>query len=78
MAITSTTISPRAFTELQAARYIGMSRSFLARSRMEGEREHRTPGPHFIKIGRSVRYLRGDLDQWLLQHRRLEFLDQAV
>ncbi len=55
----------RALTELEAAKYIGMSRSYLAQARMDGERANRTPAPPFIKIGRSVRYLREDLDRWL-------------
>jgi predicted DNA-binding transcriptional regulator AlpA len=32
---------------------------------MEGNRGNRTPAPPFIKIGRSVRYLKEDLDSWL-------------
>lgn len=55
----------RALSEKQAANYIGMSRSYLAQARMEGARKNRTPAPPFIKIGKSVRYLREDLDQWL-------------
>ncbi len=68
----------RALTEIQAAKYIGMSRSYLAQSRMEGNRDNRTPAPPFIKIGRSVRYLREDLDLWLDQFCKLEHLGQAV
>jgi hypothetical protein len=56
-------------TEADAARYIAMSRSFLRQSRMDGVRDRRTPGPQFLKIGRSVRYLREDLDRWLEQFR---------
>lgn len=55
----------RALTEQETAEYIGMSRSFLRQSRMEGNRENRTPAPKFIKIGRAVRYLKEDLDIWL-------------
>lgn len=55
----------RALTEQETAEYIGMSRSFLRQSRMEGNRENRTPAPKFIKIGRAVRYLKEDLDNWL-------------
>lgn len=55
----------RAFTEIETAEYIGMSRSYLRQSRMEGHRENRTPAPPFIKIGRSIRYLKEDLDNWL-------------
>lgn len=63
-------IAPKAFTERAAAEYISMSSSFLRQSRMDGIRENRTPGPPFVKIGRAVRYLREDLDQWLQAHRQ--------
>lgn len=56
-------------TEKEAATYIGMSRSFLSQDRMNGYREGRTPGPIFLKLGRSVRYQKHDLDSWLTQHR---------
>ena len=51
------------------APYIGMSRSFLRQSRMNGRRQNRTSGPPFLKIGRKVLYLADDLDAWLLEHR---------
>lgn len=53
------------FTEIEAARYIKMSRSFLSQDRMNGTREGRTIGPDFIKLGRAVRYRKDDLDNWL-------------
>ncbi|WOH39406.1 DNA-binding protein [Thalassotalea fonticola] len=59
------TVVKRAMTEQETAEYINMSRSFLRQSRMEGNRENRTPAPPFIKIGRAVRYLKEDLDIWL-------------
>jgi excisionase family DNA binding protein len=55
----------RGFTEEEAAFYLGLSRSFLRQSRMDGIRQNRTPGPPFLKIGRAVRYLKEDLDGWL-------------
>lgn len=67
----------RAYTEIEASQYIGMSRSFLRQSRMDGNRESRSPAPPFIKIGRSVRYLLEDLDSWLDNFHRLEHLGQA-
>ena len=67
----------RALSEIEAANYIGMSRSFLAQSRMDGKRDSRTPAPPFIKIGRSVRYLRDDLDHWLNSFLKLEHIGQA-
>jgi predicted DNA-binding transcriptional regulator AlpA len=67
----STPQNTRALTEAQAAQYIQFSRSFLRQSRMDGDRENRTPGPKWIKCGkRSVRYLRDDLDTWLEQFRQ--------
>ncbi|WP_331346548.1 DNA-binding protein [Cellvibrio sp. UBA7661] len=69
-------IQPKAFTEIEASQYIGMSRSFLAQARMDGNRDNRTPAPPFIKIGRSVRYLREDLDRWLDNFMKLEHLGQ--
>ena len=49
----------------EAAIYIGMSESWLRQSRVTGNPD----APPFLKIGRSVRYLRADLDIWL-EHRR--------
>lgn len=68
----------RALTEQETAEYIGMSRSFLRQSRMEGNRINRTPAPPFIKIGRAVRYLKEDLDRWLDGFYKLEHLNQEV
>jgi len=64
----------RALSEQEASNYIGMSRSFLRKSRMEGNRANHTPAPPFIKIGRSVRYLTEDLDNWLNHFDKLEHL----
>ena len=46
-----------------------MSQSFLRQDRMNGARKNRTPGPNYVKIGRSIRYLKEDLDYWLDSHR---------
>lgn len=56
-------------TEAETAEYIRMSRGFLRQDRMNGPRKNRTAGPPFIKIGRSIRYLLEDLEQWLYQNR---------
>ena len=66
----------RALTEIETAVYIGMSRSFLRRARMEGNSDSRTPSPPFIKIGRSVRYIKDDLDNWLDEFSKLEHSGQ--
>jgi predicted DNA-binding transcriptional regulator AlpA len=73
-----TTTKKRALTEVETAKYIGMSRSYLRQSRMEGNRTNRTPAPSFIKIGRSVRYLIEDLDSWLDSLARRSHLMEVV
>lgn len=60
----------KALTEKEVAHYICMSRSFLSQDRVNGTLSNRTPGPKYLKIGRSIRYLKDDLDLWLEQHRR--------
>lgn len=58
-------VAKRAFSEIEASEYIGMSRSYLRQSRMDGKLGKRKPAPPFIKIGRTIRYLKEDLDAWL-------------
>lgn len=54
------------FCTKQAARYLGVSKSFLDKDRWAGAR---IP---FIKIGtRAVRYRREDLDSYIAQQTRL-------
>lgn len=69
--------SKKVLSEIETAEYIGMSRSFLRQSRMEGNRASRTPAPPFVKIGRSVRYIKDDLDNWLNSLQKLEHLSQC-
>ncbi|WP_367989492.1 helix-turn-helix transcriptional regulator [Vibrio sp. NTOU-M3] len=75
--MTDATVVKRAYTEQETAEYIGMSRSFLRQSRMEGQRKNRTLAPPFIKIGRTVRYLKEDLDAWLDSHTKRAHLSQG-
>ncbi len=56
----------------EAAFYIGMSESFLRQSRIYGDLPGRTPGPPYIKVGRSVRYLIADLESWLAEQRSVK------
>jgi predicted DNA-binding transcriptional regulator AlpA len=57
-----------ALTDREASIYLNMSVSFLRQSRIDGIRQNRTPGPTFVKIGRSVRHLKEDLDTWFQQY----------
>jgi predicted DNA-binding transcriptional regulator AlpA len=50
----------------EAAKYIGMSESWLSKSRMTG-----MDAPRHIKIGRRVVYDTADLDAWLAAHQRM-------
>ena len=59
----------RLLNEVDACGYLGVSRSFLARARMDGPREGRTPGPPFVKLGRAVRYAIEDLDAYIASNR---------
>ena len=58
-------IKKNAFNEVEASIYIGMSRSFLRQGRSDGDRPGRTPSPPYVRIGRTIRYRRVDLDKWL-------------
>lgn len=52
-------------TEKQSADYLTRSVSSLRRDRKLGN------GPAFIKIGRSVRYLKSELDRFISAHQRI-------
>ena len=55
----------------EAAEYVGLSESYLAKLRMGTARE---AGPNFLKIGqRAVRYRRQDLDLWMSSKLRNKF-----
>lgn len=57
------------FTEIEAANYLGLHPTTLRKSRMEGNHGKRCPSPPFVRLGRAIRYLRKDLDNFLAQHR---------
>lgn len=61
---------PKTLKEAEAAEYISMSRSFLRRSRMDGQIGNRAPAPKFIRRGRSIVYMISDLDAWLEEGRQ--------
>jgi predicted DNA-binding transcriptional regulator AlpA len=56
-------------SEVDAAEYIGMSRSYLRQDRMNGFRAKRTPGPPFVRMGSRIKYIQSDLDTWIEQNR---------
>jgi len=55
----STGVTSPLFTEHEAACYLSRSRSSLRRDRKNGS------GPGFVRFGRSIRYLRSELDVYI-------------
>lgn len=55
--------------EIETAEYLGLSRATLRRGRMNGLRETHIIAPPYLKVGRSIKYLKADLDTWLLNQR---------
>jgi predicted DNA-binding transcriptional regulator AlpA len=49
---------------VEVAKLLGVSRSWLAKSRLTGT------GPRFIKIGRAVRYARSAVREFILSRQR--------
>jgi len=59
------TPAPELLDERETAQYIRMSLAYLRAARSRGDIGGRTPGPPFLRLGRSVSYRRDDLDSWL-------------
>lgn len=55
-------IMPAVLREPDAAKYIGLSRAFLKKSRLFGR------GPDFVRTNRTISYRLVDLDRWLEGH----------
>ena len=55
----------RLLTPKEAADFLRVSLSFLAKARMPGD------GPPFVRVGRSIRYLEAPLVQWMRGRQRL-------
>ncbi len=60
---------PRGFDTISAARYVGLSPSWLRKARMGITN---SPGPGFIKVGRRVIYTKNSLDDFLDGHAVLD------
>jgi excisionase family DNA binding protein len=56
---------PELLTPKEAADYLRMSLSWLAKARMRGD------GPPFVRVGRSIRYPEAALVQWMRAGQRL-------
>lgn len=58
-------------TTSDVAMYLNVSESWLRQSRMTGNLQSGRHAPPFIRIGRCVRYLRSDLNDWLTRNRQI-------
>ncbi len=57
-----TPIEPRGLNTAAAARYLGLSTSFLEKARLN---QTTTQGPPFRRKGKRILYLRNELDAYL-------------
>ena len=60
----------RLLTPREAANFLRLSLSWLAKARMRGD------GPPYVKLGRAIRYSEGALVQWMKSRLRLSTSDQ--
>jgi predicted DNA-binding transcriptional regulator AlpA len=61
----------RLLTERETARFLSVSRSFLANSRINGNRENGTQAPPWVRVGKGgVRYSLADLREWIAARRQ--------
>lgn len=64
-------MSSEKLTTESAAQYLGLSVSWLNKSRRKGN------GPVYLKLGGAVRYLPADLDAWISDSKRRAVYDFA-
>jgi predicted DNA-binding transcriptional regulator AlpA len=57
-------------TPTETAKILKVSVSWLAKARMRGD------GPPFMRVGRSIRYIRAALLQWMKSKQRLSTSEQ--
>lgn len=55
---------PKLLTEHELCEYLGKSRAWAQRARMEGN------GPPFVKIGRTPRYPADKVEKWFMETER--------
>ena len=57
--------TPLLLKEKEAAKLLGVSLSYLRKSRCEGTRKRKTPAPPFVRIDDSVYYRFIDINAWV-------------
>jgi predicted DNA-binding transcriptional regulator AlpA len=62
--------SERLLTARDAANFLRLSQSWLAKARMRGD------GPPYVKLGRSIRYTETGVLQWMKSRQRFSTSEQ--
>jgi len=62
---TETSLVEEMLTAKEVATEMKISTSWLAKRRMDGD------GPPYIKVGRSIRYMRTEIMQWMRSRQRM-------
>jgi predicted DNA-binding transcriptional regulator AlpA len=70
MDVSKTTTTDSLLTPEEAAKFLKVSTSYLAKSRVDGS------GPEFVKIGRTVRYLESSLRKFIRARTRTSTNDE--
>jgi hypothetical protein len=65
---------PLLLNEHQAAALLGVSVSYLRKSRCQGKIGKRTPGPKFVRVGGKIMYPRTNLNEWVSSLALLEVI----
>ena len=55
----------RLFSEIEAAHYLGVSKHTLRKQRSDGERDNHMPIVPYIQLGRSIKYIKEDVDAYI-------------
>lgn len=55
---------PRLISQKELCEYLGKSEAWAERARLEGS------GPPFCRLGRSIRYLVSDVEDWIAHSKR--------
>lgn len=57
-------------TEREAAAYLNVSMSYLQHKRCEGFLKTKRQGPPYYKIGKSIRYKKNELEEWMQTNKK--------
>ena len=53
------------FTSSESAEYTGFSEVYFRKGRSKSAKKDGVPHPPYLRVGRTIRYRRKDLDAWM-------------